>query len=315
VCLPMATSDANRRGSAMVYSQDDVSQSVAAGHAAHPQSDGMVCGAMRVEPIEALSDNYMYLIIDNESKQAAAVDPADAEECVAVAKKLGVTITTVLTTHHHFDHAGGNDNMKKLLGSALEVVGGDSSIQGMTRSVRDGEILPLGSLQIRCVHTPCHTSGHMSYVASSPNSTPAVFTGDALFVGGCGRFFEGTPEQMVETAARLAALPPETAVFCGHEYTTKNLEYAYDVDPENPAVRNKRSWAEGVRAKGGRTVPSTIREELSYNPFMRVTSEAVRAYTGASAPVEAMRILRNKKDKFAGSSRPWIPGGGPLPGL
>jgi len=104
-------------------------------------------------------------------------------------------------------------------------------------------------------------------------------------------------------------------VYCGHEYTTKNLEFAYEVEPENADVVAKRRWAEATRKAGGRTVPSTIGDELKFNPFMRVGSEAVRKFTGASDQVSAMRILRNKKDNFAGSTRPWIPGGGPLPGL
>jgi len=142
-----------------------------------------------------------------------------------------------------------------------------------------------------------------------------VFTGDILFVGGCGRFFEGTPEQMVASAAKLAQLPAATAVYCGHEYTTKNLEFAFEVEPQNADVIAKRTWAEATRKVGGRTVPSTIGEELKYNPFMRVGVAAIKKFTGADDDVTVMRILRNKKDTFAGSSRPWIPGGGPLPGL
>ena len=270
---------------------------------------------MEVHPVDALSDNYMYIIVDVASKQAMAIDPADADECVAAAKALGVTITTVLTTHHHFDHAGGNNDMKKLLGD-IEVVGGDPTIQGLTRQANDSDELPLGTgIRVKCLHTPCHTSGHMSYLATASDGSAAVFTGDILFVGGCGRFFEGTPEQMLQSAKTLGALAPETKVYCGHEYTGKNLEFAFDVDPENPAVIAKRTWAEATRAKGGRTVPSTIGEELTYNPFMRVDSEVVRSYAGGSDEVDVMRKLRNKKDTFVGSSRPWIPGGGPLPGL
>lgn len=271
---------------------------------------------MEVTPVDALSDNYMYLIVDLATKQAMAVDPADAEECIAAARQQNATITAVLTTHHHFDHAGGNNNMKKLLSNSVEIVGGDPSIQGMTRQVKDGEELKLGTgVSIRCIHTPCHTAGHMSYLASASDGSSAIFTGDILFVGGCGRFFEGTPEQMIASATKLAKLDPNTQVYCGHEYTVKNLEFAYEVDPENEYVIRKRTWAEATRAAGGRTVPSTISDELKYNPFMRIESDAVRKYTKTTDNVSAMRVLRNRKDSFAGSSRPWIPGGGPLPGL
>ena len=271
---------------------------------------------MEVHPVECLSDNYAYLLVDTATKQAMAVDPADAEDVIAAAAKLQLTIVAVLTTHHHFDHAGGNKTMKKMLPD-IQIIGGEPNVQGMTRQVKDGEELPLGSgTVVRCLHTPCHTQGHTSYLATSTaDGSTAVFTGDILFIGGCGRFFEGTPEQMVASAKTLAALPPQTKVYCGHEYTTKNLEFAYEVEPDNRAVIAKRTWAEETRKAGGRTVPSTMAEELTYNPFMRVGSDAVRAFTGASDDVKAMRILRNKKDHFAGSSRPWIPGGGPLPGL
>eukprot|EP00966_Prymnesium_polylepis_P174179 4030151-Prymnesium_polylepis.2 len=189
--------------------------------------------------------------------------------------------------------------MRQLLGSSLEVLGGDPNIQGLTRQVRDGDELALGGCAVRCLHTPCHTSGHISYVVSapsSPNRETAVFTGDILFVGGCGRFFEGTPEQMVASAAKLAQLPAATAVYCGHEYTTKNLEFAFEVEPQNADVIAKRTWAEATRKVGGRTVPSTIGEELKYNPFMRVGVAAIKKFTGADDDVTVMRILRNKKD-------------------
>ena len=204
---------------------------------------------MDIHVLEALSDNYMYLIVDAATKQAAAIDPADAHACASAAKKLGLSMTTVLTTHHHYDHAGGNKDMKKLF-PAIAIVGGKGdAIQGMTRQVIDGEMLSIGeAVSIRCMHTPCHTAGHMSYVASAPGVAAAVFTGDILFVGGCGRFFEGGPEDMCASVSKLSTLTPETRLFCGHEYTIKNLQFALDVEPENADLQQKMLWAQQASA-------------------------------------------------------------------
>ena len=167
---------------------------------------------------EALADNLMYLIADESTKLAAVVDPVEPQKLVSAATAAGLTIVASLTTHHHFDHAGGNNELKQLVPS-VEIVGGDSTIQGLTKQVSDADAVRVGNLEVRCVHTPAHTSGHISYlVGSAAGSQPmAVFTGDSLFVGGCGRFFEGTPEQMVATTTKFSALPPDTLVYVGHE--------------------------------------------------------------------------------------------------
>ena len=172
--------------------------------------------AMEVHVLEALSDNYMYLVVDSASKSACVVDPVDPGTIMDAAKRLGATITTVLTTHHHYDHAGGNNEMKKLV-AGVQVVGGENdNVEGCTKKVRDGECLQVGSLTVECVHTPCHTNGHTCYAARSATggAPAALFTGDFLFVGGCGRFFEGSPEQMV-AGLRL-------------EYRTSSFVYAKD---------------------------------------------------------------------------------------
>jgi len=276
-----------------------------------------VTEAFTVTPLEALSDNYMYLIVDEATKEAAVVDPADASIATEAAAARGLTLKMVLTTHHHFDHAGGNADMKRLVPD-IEVVAGED-VQALTRRVADGDTLSVGNLSVTCVHTPAHTNGHISYLVSdhrAPDAAGAIFTGDALFVGGCGRFFEGGPEQMLAGAAKLSALPASTSLFCGHEYTIKNLQFALAVEPENVAAQNKIVWAQDERAAGRATVPSTIGAELTFNPFLRCSEPGVRAHVGGGADdVEVMRKLRSAKDKFAGSSRPWIPGGGPLPGL
>mmetsp|Transcript_14631 Transcript_14631/g.24373 ORF Transcript_14631/g.24373 Transcript_14631/m.24373 type:complete len:273 (-) Transcript_14631:409-1227(-) len=268
-----------------------------------------------IRVLEALSDNHMYLIIDAATKQAAAVDPVDARECVQAAAAEGVTIVMALTTHHHYDHAGGNKELKKLL-PRVEIIGGDP-VEACTRQVRDAEVLRLGECEVRCVHTPSHTAGHMSYLVSGGGEQPgAVFTGDSMFIGGCGRLFEGGPDQMLAALQKLGSLPPSTLLYDGHEYTVKNLQFSLEVEPENLDAQRKIVWAQEQRKKGLSTCPSTIGEQHLYNPFLRTAQPTVKAHVGGGADeVAVMRKLRNAKDKFAGSSRPWIPGGGPLPGL
>ncbi|GFS07035.1 hydroxyacylglutathione hydrolase, mitochondrial [Elysia marginata] len=241
----------------------------------------------------------MYLLIDEASKQCAVVDPVEPAKVEAAVKEEGVELTTVLTTHHHWDHAGGNEKLIKIVGPK-EVVGGDSRIGALTRKVGHGDELKIGSLNIKCLFTPCHTTGHICYFVTGPsNSEPAVFTGDTLFSGGCGRFFEGTPENMYKALVEiLSALPGETKVYFGHEYTVTNMKFAAAVEGDNPAVKSKLKLAENQRSNGEPTTPSTIKDEISFNPFMRVKEASLQKYTGETDPIKVMGALRSKKDVF-----------------
>ncbi|XP_036164559.1 hydroxyacylglutathione hydrolase, mitochondrial isoform X2 [Myotis myotis] len=201
--------------------------------------------AMKVELLPALTDNYMYLIIDDDTKEAAIVDPVQPQKVVEMAKKHGVKLTTVLTTHHHWDHAGGNEKLVKLE-PGLKVYGGDDRIGALTHKVTHLSTLQVGSLNVKCLSTPCHTSGHICYLVSKPGSSEpsAVFTGDTLFVAGCGKFFEGTADEMYRALIEvLGRLPPDTRVYCGHEYTINNLKFARHVEPSNTAIQEKLAWA------------------------------------------------------------------------
>eukprot|EP01102_Stenamoeba_stenopodia_P012797 TRINITY_DN4071_c0_g1_i2.p2 TRINITY_DN4071_c0_g1~~TRINITY_DN4071_c0_g1_i2.p2 ORF type:complete len:212 (+),score=43.64 TRINITY_DN4071_c0_g1_i2:359-994(+) len=200
---------------------------------------------MRVVPVPVLDDNYAYLIIDDKTKNAIAVDPAQPDKVLAAAEKEGVHIKAVATTHHHWDHAGGNTEMKKLL-PQVEILGGDDRIDH-TRKVGHGDEYRLDDLHVRVFFTPCHTSGHVLYLvnnSSNGNSgAQALFTGDTLFIGGCGRFFEGTAEQMdYALNTVVAALPHDTLVYCGHEYTVKNLEFALSIEPDNQDIKASVSY-------------------------------------------------------------------------
>ncbi|KAJ7305698.1 hypothetical protein JRQ81_010064 [Phrynocephalus forsythii] len=255
---------------------------------------------MKVELLPALTDNYMYLLIDEETKQAAIVDPVQPQKVVDAARKHGVQLTTVLTTHHHWDHAGGNEKLVKME-PGLQVYGGDSRVGALTQKVSHLMSFQVGSLHVKCLATPCHTSGHICYFVTKPNSSepPAVFTGDTLFVSGCGKFFEGTSEEMYKALIEiLGRLPPETRVYCGHEYTINNLKFARHVEPDNSAIQRKLSWAKAKYDSGEPTIPSTIGEEFTYNPFMRVREPTVQQHARESDPIRTMGALRKEKDSF-----------------
>lgn len=256
---------------------------------------------MQVRILPALSDNYMYLLVDEKTMDAAVVDPVEPDTVLRAVEEHGVKLTTILTTHHHWDHAGGN---KALLDkcSGLRVLGGDDRIDGVTQLVQHGDEITLGGLKIQCLATPCHTTGHICfYVTDSEKNEKIVFTGDTLFLGGCGRFFEGTAEQMYSALVeKLGALPPDTKVYCGHEYSLQNLGFGAHVEPGNQEIHDKISWCRTKRelAVPEPTVPSTIEEEKRINPFMRVEEASVQAHTKTTGGVETMRALRAEKDNF-----------------
>ncbi|KAL2101112.1 hypothetical protein ACEWY4_002873 [Coilia grayii] len=255
---------------------------------------------MKIELLPALSDNYMYLLIDEDTKEAAIVDPVEPVKVVEAVKKHGVKLKTVLTTHHHWDHAGGNEKMVKLV-SGLTVYGGDDRVGALTKKVKHNNTFKVGSLNVTCLFTPCHTTGHICYFVTKDNSSepPAVFTGDTLFVAGCGKFFEGTADQMYKALIEIIGqLPPETRVFCGHEYTVNNLKFARHVEPDNEAIRKKLAWAKEKYSNGEPTIPSTVGDEFSFNPFMRVREKSVQAHAKKRDPIETMQAIRKEKDNF-----------------
>ncbi|XP_062388137.1 hydroxyacylglutathione hydrolase, mitochondrial isoform X1 [Sardina pilchardus] len=255
---------------------------------------------MKIELLPALSDNYMYLLIDEDTKEAAIVDPVEPVKVVEAVKKHGVKLKTVMTTHHHWDHAGGNEKMVKLV-PGLTVYGGDDRVGALTKKVKHDNTFKVGSLNVKCLFTPCHTTGHICFFVTKDGSTepPAVFTGDTLFVAGCGKFFEGTAEQMYKALIEvLGQLPPETRVFCGHEYTVNNLKFARHVEPDNEVIRKKLAWAKEKCSNGEPTIPSTLADEFSFNPFMRVREKSVQDHAKTSDPIDTMQSIRKEKDNF-----------------
>lgn len=251
--------------------------------------------SMRVEPVPLFSDNYAYLLFDEAHPEVvAAVDPADADTFLSFAscKFGGARPTHVLTTHKHWDHAGGNRDMARAVPGLVVYGSAYEDIPACTQAVREGDEFAIGAsnLRARVLFTPCHTRGHILYYvrdSAAPDDAPGVlFSGDTLFVGGCGRFFEGDGAQMYEAMGKIAALPRNTYVFCGHEYTAKNLAFAQSVDADNEALQRKVEAVKRQRAAGEATVPSTVGDELAYNVFMRCRD------------AREMAEMRRRKDAF-----------------
>ena len=259
---------------------------------------------MDVVPIPQLQDNYAYLVVDPASGEAAVVDCAQAAPVLDEAKRRQVRLTTVLATHHHYDHVGGNDDLRRAL-PGVQIYGSAEDaprIPGITHPVHDGDTVRIGTSRGRVILIPAHTSGHVAY--HFPDAK-MVFTGDTLFAAGCGRLFEGDAAQMMGSLARLSTLPEDTKVYCGHEYTKKNLEFALTLEPGNRAVTDKLDRVRALRRAGKPTIPSTIAEELATNPFLRTGSSELAASVRAKVrglaagdPVALVAAVRALKDRF-----------------
>jgi len=231
---------------------------------------------MAIIPVTQLSDNYAYLIVDDATKECGVVDCAEADKVLAAVKQHGLKLTTVLPTHYHFDHVGGNEDLAGAI-PGLRVYGArneNGRIPAQTHPVDDGDTVEVGGLKGRVIGIPAHTNGHVAYYFPQ---LKAVFTGDTLFIAGCGRVFEGKAQTMVDSLAKLAALPDATQVYCGHEYTEKNLRFALTLEPGNQAIKSKHEWTKQIRAAGKYSIPSTIGEEKQINPFLRTDNAELRA--------------------------------------
>jgi len=251
-------------------------------------------------PVPCLSDNYSYLLVDEGAREAVVVDPSEAGPVRAALAERGLKLKAIWSTHHHWDHVGGNQELARATG--CRVVGSEHDrerIPALTDMVRDGTELGHGGVRFSVIENPGHTLGAVSYVGAG-----WAFTGDTLFLAGCGRLFEGSPEQMWQSMRRLRELPDETAVWCGHEYTVKNLRFALHVEPDDEAIRARLDGAEQIRKEGGFTVPAPIEIERRTNPFLRADEpgliEALASRHGRRvAPgVEAFSALREMKDSF-----------------
>jgi hydroxyacylglutathione hydrolase len=256
---------------------------------------------VQVRPVRAFTDNYIWLIdAPRATGRLVAVDPGDAAPVKAELNRCGASLAAILLTHHHPDHIGG---VAELIRSwPVPVIGPDDArIPLRTRTVRDGERcdLPELGLSFETLAVPGHTLSHIAF-----HGHGALFCGDTLFSAGCGRMFEGTPTQMNSSLNRLRALPPETRMYCGHEYTAANLRFARAVDPDNKSVRDYCEVVERARAADQPTLPSALSLEIQVNPFLRCDTTAIRAaaeaHAGKPLPEAAavFGVLRAWKDSF-----------------
>ncbi len=260
---------------------------------------------MRVVPVAQLADNYGYLVIDESSGVAGIVDVAEAGPVLEAIQKEGVELRAILSTHHHYDHVGGNEELIECLRPQELTVFGYAEdaerIPGITHPLEDGQSFELGSLRGRAIFIPAHTRGHIAYYFESE---AAVFTGDTLFAGGCGRLFEGDAAQMRSSLGRLAALPDETKVYCGHEYTESNLRFALTLEPGNARLSARAEEVARLRGDGKPSVPTTIEIEKATNPFLRSDSAELRASVQtrvqgvADDDVAVFAATRQLKDNF-----------------
>ena len=254
---------------------------------------------MRLIPVPAFDDNYLWLAADADGA-AVAIDPGAAEPVLAALSAHGLTLRAILVTHHHGDHIGGVADM--LARHAVPVYAPDDArIPLATQRVRDGDRLAIPGFteHFDVIATPGHTRSHVSYYGGG-----ALFCGDTLFSVGCGRLFEGTPAQMLASLERLAMLPPDTAVCCAHEYTLANCAYADTIEPRNTALRQRTAGVRTLRAQARPTLPSTLALETATNPFLRIDAPDIvdwgaRAHgLAASQRVERFAALRNGKDHY-----------------
>ncbi len=255
---------------------------------------------LEIHQIPVLSDNYVYLVHEPETEATAVVDPAVSEPVLAALEEKGWRLTHILNTHHHGDHVGGNLEIKARTGCTVVGPRADRDrIPGIDVEVGDGETYALGNAMARVFDVPGHTRGHIAYWFEE---SAALFCGDTMFAMGCGRLFEGTPQQMWRSLSRLMELPAETRIYCAHEYTEANGRFALSVEPANSDLIQRMKEVERLRREGRPTVPSTLEEELRTNPFLRPDSTELQRTLGLEGAdlVTVFAETRRRKDEFRG---------------
>ncbi|MEO0912774.1 MAG: hydroxyacylglutathione hydrolase [Pseudomonadota bacterium] len=248
--------------------------------------------------IPCLADNYAFLIHNGESGETALVDAPEAAPIIRALDEKGWSLDTILVTHHHHDHIGGVAELRERYGTRVIGAKADAHrLPPLDIAVAEGDTPSLAGLPAAILDVSGHTVGHIA--AHLPDAN-AVFTADSLMALGCGRLFEGTAPQMWESLQKLAALPAETLVCSGHEYTAANARFALSVDPENPALRQRAEAITEARAAGRPTVPSTLADERATNPFLRAAEPAIRAHLAmeSASDTEVFAEIRRRKDSF-----------------
>ena len=239
---------------------------------------------MKIEIIKCLQDNYSYLIIDETNKYACVVDPSEPKPLIKFIEENNIKLKYILNTHHHYDHIGGNIDLKKKYNSKIIGFKGDKDrIPEIDTLVGDEEIWKENNFEAKIYHIPGHTTGHIAFHFFKEKK---IFTGDTLFSLGCGRIFEGTYKQMFNSLNKIKKLPKDTEIYCGHEYTLQNSKFCIINDSENPQLRNKIKEIEEKLENGLPTVPTTLNDELQCNIFLKAKD------------IESFSKLRDLKDNF-----------------
>ena len=239
---------------------------------------------MRVEVIPCLQDNYSYLIIDKSNNYACVVDPSEAKPIINFVEKENINLKYILNTHHHFDHVGGNKNLKKKYNSVVIGYKDDANrIPEIDILLEDNQIWKANNFEAKIMHIPGHTTGHICYHFFKEK---LIFTGDTLFSLGCGKLFEGTYQDMFSSLKKIKKLSQDTKIYCGHEYTLQNSKFCIEYDPENTKLKNKITEIKKKLENNLPTIPSTLKDENECNIFLRAKD------------VESFSKLRDLKDIF-----------------
>lgn len=257
---------------------------------------------MQVDRIPVLSDNYIFLLHDRDRNIAAVVDPAQAEPVLQHVRSLQAELTAIFNTHHHNDHVGGNQQLIDRF-PQLTVYGGAQDrgrIPGQQVFLRSGDRVEFAGRTAEIFFVPGHTKAHIAYYfpPSNPGETGELFCGDTLFAGGCGRLKEGTPAQMLASLEKFRNLPDNTRVWCAHEYTLKNLQFALSVDGDNLELQQRLGEVKEARSRSQPTIPSSIGIEKKTNPFLRWDFPNLQSATNSRDPVQTFARLRGMKDRF-----------------
>lgn len=252
---------------------------------------------IEIVTIPCRSDNYAFLIVEDGNQQAVLVDAPETAPIAAELEERGLALSDILITHHHDDHIAGVTDLK---GRTTRVIGGEADVDRLPQlnlAVSGGDRFSVLGMDVDVIDVPGHTTGHIAFYIAEAQ---AAFTGDSLMAMGCGRLFEGTPDQMWESLSKLAALPPETNVYSGHEYTAANARFAMTVMSTSPALQDRIKQIDTARSKNLPTVPSLLAEECATNPFLRAHLPEVKASLGMSdaGDIEVFAEIRARKDRF-----------------